>query len=147
MGGLAATIVLSQNLLSLTQDAHLIAADLSWTMSGSEATKGPFTVGLCHSDLTAAEIAEALDASPANDSDIIALERNRRPVRNTGVLQSPAVDGEGVTLKDGLLVRTKLGFGVSNDKEVSFFVRNQGAAASTVDTLLNVSGRIYAVWQ
>ncbi len=147
IGTLAQNVCLKGTVLDLLQDCYIIATDLSWTILGMDLLDGPVDVGLSHSDYTVTEVQEAVDASPTSDSDQIALERTRRKVRTAGTFKTPENTGAGVSLNDGKLMRTKVGFGVSNSFELDLWAINRGAPALTVDTTVMVSGKVYVIWQ
>ncbi len=125
----------------------MIAADLSWSIQGMDALDGPVDVGLAHSAYTVAQIVEAVDASPTSDSDLIAIEQGRRSVRTVGTFHSVGLSGKGQVLNDGKKMRTKLKFRVSNDEEISIWAINRGSPALTVDTTVQVAGKVYLTWQ
>ncbi len=147
IGSLVNGTVTVSALVDLTQDAFIIAADLTWTIFGLDLLDGPVDVGLCHSDYTVTEVKEGLDASPANDSDKIAIERSRRQIRVAGTFKTPENTGSGQVLNDGNKKRTKCGWYVSNSKEVNIFAQNIGTPALTVDTTISVAGVVYVTWQ
>ncbi len=119
-----------------------ISADLTWSMSLHTPGEGPIQVGLAQGDLTTTEIAESIQASPVSKSDIIAIERARRPVRRTGVFSGAAA---AESLNDGRKIRTKLRFTVDTGLEVSMWAMNKGTALTT-GTLISVQGMLYANW-
>ncbi len=147
LGALATNVAVKTLLWDITQDAYVIAADLTWTLFGMDLLDGPVDVGLAHGDLTNSEIVNALDASPKSDSDIIALELTRRPVRLAGTFAQPVNTGAGESLNDGKKMRTKCRFAITGSTDLVFFGVNRGAPALTVDTTLKVAGKVYINWQ
>ncbi len=147
LGTLVTNVGLKTVLWDITQDAYVIAADLTWTLFGMDLLDGPVDVGLAHGDLTNSEIVNALDASPKSDSDIIALELTRRPVRLVGTFPQPENTGAGKTLNDGKKIRTKCRFAITGATDLVFFGVNRGVQPLTVDTTLAVAGKVYINWQ
>ncbi len=123
--------------------AYLISADLQWSLDDNTAGEGPIAVGLTSSDLTVTEMAEKLDARPTSKSDIIAMERSRRPVRNSGAF---AVSEVGETLNDGKAIRTPLKFVLAEGKELQIFARNKSGATLTTGAVVRVTGTLYMKW-
>ncbi len=137
-------LVVKTNISTLVQECYAISADLNWAIRGHTAGEGPITVGLSNSQLTVAEIAEALDASPTSEADIVAREQARRPVRAVGVF--PGLLSEE-TLKDGLMIRTPLRMSLAGDLEIAAWARNQSGATLTTGTVVEVNGKIYLKWR
>ena len=141
---LGSDVVISNNLSSLAQDAYAISADLSWSIRGHTAGEGPITVGLHNSDLSVTEVAEGLDASPTSESDIVARERARRPIRTTGVFAGLLTEEH---LNDGKPIRTPLRFNLAGSLEVAAYARNQSGGALTTGTVVEINGQIYLNWR
>ena len=136
------TVSLSE-LLNIEDDVRLISADLTWSLHELTPGEGPILVGLTLSSLTAAQVLEAIDASPTNRGDRIALERTSRPVRDVGSF--PGVAASEV-LADGRPIRTKLRFKMSENQNLEQFAVNRSGAALTTGALLEVSGKVFAEW-
>ncbi len=141
---LADTVVLSTAITALSQDAWVHSADLTWGLRGLTAGQGPIRVGLGSGTLTVGQIAEALDASPASESDIIAREQAGRPVRAAGMFNGLNTEE---TLFDGRMKRTKLKFAVANSSEVDMWVRNESGAPLTTGAVVEVNGTLYLNWR
>ncbi len=146
LGALASSDVVIANLTALSQDAYVISADLTWSTQGVSINDGPIQCGLAHSDYTVTEIQEAIDASPANDSDMIQIERTRRKVRTVGIFERDGT-ATGKSLNDGKKMRSKMGWHVSNNKEISIWAQNRDAATLTTGGQVQVTGTLYLVWQ
>ncbi len=138
--------VLIQNALggNFGEDFFFISADILWSILGLTATEGPIAVGITHGDLTVGEVAEALDAELLTPDNIIQNERNRRPVRRSGVF-----DGlnSNQSLNDGKMIRTKGKFSVGNDHFLGLWVRNLSGGTLTTGAKLQAQGTIYGRWQ
>ncbi len=136
--------VLTQSILgALGEEMFFISADLTWTLAEATAGEGPIKVGVAHGDLTAAEINEALDASPLDRDDIIANERRRRPVRTVGMFRSTTATE---VLNDGRKIRTTIKMKVGIGHDLNFWARNQSGATLTAGTQIQVDGVLYARW-
>ncbi len=144
LGALAQDIVASANITGFGNTKfRVVAADLSWTLNAATATEGPVMVGIANADLSDTEIQEALDASPVSASDIIALERMRRPVRIAGTF---SLAGADETLNDGKAIRTKLHTVLEAGIELDVWARNKGQATLTTGGLVTVLGKLYGYW-
>ncbi len=141
---LADTVVVSQVLTALSQDFFAIAADCRWAIRGLTAGEGPLNVGYHNSDLSVTEITESLDASPTSESDIIARERTRRPVRSAGTFSGATTEE---VLNNGKPIRTKLRFNLANSLEVSAFIRNESGAPLSTGAVVEMQGKIYGHWR
>ncbi len=140
--GNGGTILLG--LMAITGQFKVVAADLLWAIDNLTAGEGPIQAGLSNGDLSTTEVQESLDSSPTSESDIIARERARRPVRSIGVF--PGNDTHEV-LNDGRMMRTKFFTQLAEGDSLMAFVRNQSGAALTTGAVLRVQGRVYGYWQ
>ncbi len=121
----------------------IISADLSWSIDDATPLEGPLHVGLNSSDLSVTEIIEKLDAQPTSQSDRIAIERSRRPVRNTG---SFAVQTANETLNDGKPIRTPCKWIADTGLEAQIWVRNKSGATLTTGSVVRVTGTLFCRW-
>ncbi len=144
LGALTDGTVISGVLLDLDQDAYLISADLAWSVHNMTAGEGALRVGLTSSVLTVAQMAEALDASPGSQDDRIALERTRRPVRDSG--QFPILTSEEV-LNNGNLFRTKAKMVITTGRNLLAWARNISGASLTTGGIVEVTGKVYGNWK
>ena len=141
---LADNIALDGALLDLNDDLVVISADLSWAIRGGTAGEGPIEVGLSSSAYSVTQITEAIDASPSNRADEVALERTRRRVRSVG--QFPVTAGEEV-LFDGAFKRArKLYWKFASDVDLNIWAVNRSGATLTTGMIVHVTGRVYARW-
>lgn len=123
--------------------AYCISADVTWSVDGVTSGEGPLRVGLANGNLTATEINEKLDARPTSQTDIIAMERSRRPVRPVGKFPGQTADE---ALKDGTPIRTKLGFFIDEGVELVAYARNDSASTLTTGAVVHASGTLYMKW-
>ncbi len=145
LGALAAAATVAGSLTNFGETkVRCISADLLWTLNDGSAGQGPIEVGLHSSDLSVTEINECLDARPSSQSDIIPIERSRRPVRRVGKLINDSTGGD--KLKDGNVVRTRIPFILSEGKELQVWARNEDTAVLTTGGIVHVSGTLYMVW-
>ncbi len=140
-------VVIKVDLLSsvLGEDLFVISIDHLTTIRNGTLTEYPLIFGFCHSDLTVAEIAEALDAEVTDPDDLIARERAKRPVRKAGTFAFGTAGDQGVG--DGLVLRQKMKISVGDGHNVSLWLRNMSGAALTTGTELGQMGTIYGRWQ
>ncbi len=120
-----------------------VAVDLYWALQGATPTEGPLEVGIANGDLSVTEIGEMLDANPTSQSDIVALEQIKRPVRRSG--QFP-VQAANEVIADGRKVRTKLHTILDTGIELVFWVRNNSGGALTTGAVVECTGTIYGYW-
>ncbi len=120
-----------------------VATDLIWTANGQTVNEAPILFGVANSNLSTAEIAEMLDAVPNSQTDIIALERVRRPVRQIGVFHGQSVN---TIINDGKVVRTKFHTVLDEGTEVTAWARNESGATLTTGMTIHCFGRVYGYW-
>ncbi len=123
--------------------AYCISADVTWSIDGLTEDEGPLRVGLFNGNLSNTEVSEKLDARPTSQSDIIAMERSRRPVRPAGKF---AGNETNEVLNEGKSIRTKLGFIIDEGVELEAYVRNDGSGALTTGAIAHASGTLYMKW-
>ncbi len=137
-------VALTATLLDLNDDLKVIGTDLTWATRDFTAGEGPIQVGVSNNQYSAAEIVEALDASPAHRADEIALERSARKVRNVGVFMISNADE---SLADGRVVRTrKLYWPLAGSANMVIWGVNRSGAALTTGGVIEVQGKVYAKW-
>ncbi len=142
---LADATVIKTVLTQLSQDFFALSADLSVKFRGATPAEGPLTFGVANDDLSVAEIGEALDAVVTSESDIIARERARRPVRRLGFVND--MDELGADWNNGNPKRIKLKFNLANGIEIAGWIRNQSGATLTTGAIIEWQGTIYGYWR
>ncbi len=140
---LANGIVVDADLLDLADDVNLISADLQASILGLTAGEGPIEVGVNSDALTVTQVLEAITASPTSRGDRIALERTSRPVRSLGTFSGV---GTEEVLNNGLPIRIKLKFALSQNQVLRLFALNLSGATLTTGAVVRLSGKIYATW-
>ncbi len=132
--------------LVLAQDFHHVSSDIVATLRGMTANEGPVDYGIAQAELTVAQIAEALDASPTSENDVTAIERTRRRVRMMGTFErSP---DEDQTTNNGRFKRQKLFLRIPAGQEMpAMWVRNRSGAALTTGGLAEFQQKNYGHWK
>jgi len=144
LGALANDVVIAGDLLDLNDDLKVISTDLTWGMRDHTPGEGSIGVGLNIDSYTVGEIAEALDASPTDRADAIALERSSRKVRTVGKFAGILAEE---TLNDGKPIRSrKLYWSLANDRDLQLHAVNRSGATLTTGTVITVEGNVYATW-
>ena len=144
LAALAANVAVKTALLNLNDDLKVISTDLTWAIQTLTPGEGPIDMGLASDAYTVTQITEAMDASPSNRADEVALERTRRRVRLAGTLSGQLADS---VLNDGNKVRSrKLYWNFAADVDLAVWAINRSGTTLTTGAFLEVSGEIYAVW-
>jgi len=108
-----------------------------------KAEAGPFILGWAHSDYTDAEVEEWVEqANSWNVGDKIAAEQSRRLIRQIGSFETlPIGVTQTVSLNDGRMKTTKIGFMIESTQTLRFWVYNAGTATlDTTDPEVRVQG-------
>ncbi len=145
LGTLAQNAVLTVDLTALgVTEFQTVSMDLTWSIEGMASVDEPVQVGVANGDLSGTEITEKLDANPISSSDVIARERQRRPVRAVG--QIGQVGGTGArVMNDGKPIRTRFRTRLATGIELEAWVRNLAAALVTGSTV-HINGSLYGYW-
>ncbi len=115
----------------------------SWADIGAAIDDG-FEFGLAHSDYSAAEIEECIEASAAIDQgDKIAQERANRLVRSIGIMPASGVTASGRVFNDGRIVHTKLNWLIGIGDSVVAWIRNGSGVIYTTGSSLLVQGDLW----
>ncbi len=142
---LAESALIQTVLTSLAQDFFAVSADVLVSFRGGTLNEGPVQFGMNNGDLTVAEVVECLDAAVTSESDIIARERLKRPVRRIGRIVNL---GQASQLwNDGNAKRVQLRFNLANSIEIEGWVRNQSGATLTTGAIVEWQGTIYGYWR
>ncbi len=145
LGTLADETVLSNSISQVFgEDLYVISVDITLGLRGHTASETPIMFGLAHSDLTDAEILEALNAEVTDPDDIIAKERAKRPVRKIGGFYGTIAEP---VFNDGKKYRQKMAFTVGDGHDISLWAKNQSGAALTTGTIIEYDGVIYGRWK
>ncbi len=129
---------------TLVQDFDIISTDLVCSISGLTVGEGPVDVGLAAGIYTAAEVGEALDASPTSQYGT-EMERSKRQVRAYGSFSGEVAEE---TLNDGEAIRRKMFLrGISGQPLANGFARNRSGAALTTGATLRLQGTHWGRWK
>ncbi len=124
----------------LTEERRVLSVEASWALTGLAATDGPLVVGIAHSDYSAAEIEESLEAAGSwDEGDKVAQEQAKRLVRQVGILTE-----EETALNDGQPVKTRLNWRIATGDTLQFWLWNRGIQLTT-GALVKVSGHLHTV--
>ncbi len=144
LGTLGDDVVISGNIITMGEDFFALSVDALITIKNMTVGEGPIHVGFAHSDLSNTEIGEALSANLSDPDDIIAKERNRRPVRRAGIF--PVMQATE-RLDDGRMLRTRLKFSIGDAHALALWARNESGAALTTGSSMDCTGVIFGRWQ
>ncbi len=127
-GTVAADDVTTQVLTEVfTEERRVLSIESTYALKGLAAGDGPLEYGVAHSDYSAAEIEEALEAVGAwDEGDKVAQEQAKRLVRRIGVFTE-----EETALNDGRPVKTRLNWRIATGDTLSFWIRNRGIQLTT----------------
>ncbi len=147
IGALAALDVVKATLTApVTEAIRIVSLDLAYTWSGKAAIDDAAEFGVAHSDYTAQQIEECLEATGSIDlGDKSAQERSNRLVRSIGIITGPAVSGAsgGARFNDGMRVKTRLNWLLSTGDTIDIWIRNGSGNVYTTGGTLVSSGNIW----
>ncbi len=144
LGTLADETAALVNLISIADDFWCQSIDGAWSIVNHTVGEGPLLVGYASGDLSAAEVGEAINATPTARSDIINRERARRPVRRVGVF--PGIQADDV-LNDGKVLRTTLKMYLAEGVDLNMFVFNASGSALATGAFCQVYGTLFGEWK
>lgn len=123
------------------EDFRILRMDFFVSARLVEANEEPMLIGLADNELTAAEIEEAIEASPVDRNDHLAMERSHRPVWLLGLLRR---EGASTTLYlEGSWDKR---WTFSDTEGWTFFGYNMGANAYDANVVVDVVAKYYGVW-
>ncbi len=124
----------------MTETRRVLSLEATYALQGLTAGDGPLEYGVAHSDYTAAEIEEALEADASwDEGDKVAQEQAKRLVRQLGVFSE-----EETALNEGRLIKTRLNWLLATGDTLQFWIRNRGINASTGAEILG-QGHLHTV--
>ncbi len=148
LGALAALDVVSGAITDASTDPYrLISANLRYTLVnlGAVIDDGQ-EFGLAHSDYTAAEIEECLEATASIDlGDKIAQEQANRLVRSIGIMTGGNAAAGNMDFNDGRPVKTRLNWKMSTGDTLNIWVRNSSGVVYTTGATVSTLGEIWIV--
>ncbi len=146
-GALATLDVVSSPITDVSPDPYrLLSANLGWSWGDIQAVADDgLEFGLAHSDYTAAEVEECLEAQAAIDpGDKVAREQANRWVRSIGRISSAGVlvGGAAQAWNNGLPKFIRLNWYMSIGDTLNVWIRNSSGTVWTTGSGLFVNGQI-----
>lgn len=143
LGALATLVVISGAVTDTSANAYrLVSVKASYSISEKTDIDDGAAFGLAHSDYTAAEIEECLEASGAIDQgDKVAQERANRLVREIGTMVSR--DGTSASFNSGEPVKTRLNWMIGIGDTLTLWVRNSTGVVWTTGSAVLMNGEIW----
>ncbi len=147
-GALASEDVAVAAITNASVDPYrLMSIDVAWAWQeiGGSADDG-MSFGVAHSDYTAAEVEECLEAIGAIDrGNKVAQEQSNRLVREIGTIQSTisGTVGTTVNMNEGLPVKTKLNWYMSIGDQLNVYMRNSSGTVWTTGSSISADGVIW----
>ncbi len=140
-GALAASDAISTAFTATVDRPYWLASiDTMVGAQGFAGGDGPVIVGIAHSDYSAAEIEEWIEATASWSSiDKVEQEQARRKCRIIGQVNDPASQ----QFNDGKITRTKCGWILEAGSTLSLFIYNDGVAVLTAGGVVDLTGRAY----
>ncbi len=126
------------------EDIFVMSADVLAMVRDLTGGETPLEFGVTHSDLSVAEVDEALTAEVTDPDDIIAKERARRPVRRIGLFNGVSTQQQ---FNDGNPKRVKIKFSIGNGFNLDFWIKNRSGAILTTGAIVEFSGTLFGRWQ
>lgn len=146
VGALAAFDVTKGAVTSPAADTYrLVSIKAAYNLNdlGAEADDGQ-EIGLAHSDYTAAEIEECLEAAESIDlGNKVEQERANRLVRSLGFLSGRAIADQSISLNDGQPVKTKLNWKMAIGDTLDLWIRNGSDTVYTTGATVGVIGQMW----
>ncbi len=147
VGALATEDVITTAIVNAIADKlRLISFDATYTwVDIAAATDGGLEFGLAHSDYSAAEIEECLEAVGSIDlGDKVAQEQANRLVRVIGSFSSvSAATGQEAQFNDGRRVKTKLNWLLSAGDTLNLWMRNGSGVVYTTGSSIAAIGDLW----
>lgn len=120
---------------------RIITLSAAWSWADlSEATMDSLEFGVCHSDYSAAEVEESLEAAGSFDlGDKVAQEQANRLVRSIGMISNEGAAQGGGRFNEGRQTKTKLNWLLSAGDSLNVWVRNgSGVVYATGSTIVTI---------
>ncbi len=147
VGALAADDVTSVAITAAVADKlRIMSLDATYSWSDiQQITDDGLTFGVAHSDYSAAEVEECLEANGSIDlGDKIAQEQANRLVRTIGTFSGLATAaGGGITFNDGKPVKTRLNWLLSEGDTLNMWFRNGSSLVYVTGSSVLVDGSLW----
>ncbi len=128
-----------------TDPFRVISTDLNYSVVnlGAAIDDGQ-EFGMAHSDYTAAEVEECLEAQTAiNPGNKVGQEQANRLVRSVGTVAGQGLAGASLGFNDGKPVKTKLNWHMAIGDALNVWIRNGSQVVYTTGSALRVQGTIW----
>ncbi len=117
-----------------TGTLRVVSIVVTWSASFAAVADGGMQFGVAHSDYTAAQVEECLEANGSMDPGAKILnEQANRLVRAIGTMHSSEVIQGEVTFNDGRPMKTRLNWLLSPGDRINVWIRNGSQNIWTVD--------------
>ncbi len=138
-GALAALDVVQSDFpQNLDESFKVVYVKLFWTTSNMTPGEGPIMCGIAHSDYTATEVEECLEASTSWDrGNRIGNEHAARMVRRAVAFPLTSADE---TTNDGKAIYQKLYWPIATGETLALWIRNTGPNTLTSGGDIRVDG-------
>lgn len=148
IGALAASDVVSSTLTATSANVYrVLSVKLSYSIVELGATiDGAFQFGIAHSDYTAAEIEECIEATGSIDiGDKVAQEQANRLVREIGTIGTGDATAAlvDVVYNEGRPVKTKLNWLIGIGDTLVMYIRNGSGDVYTTGASLKAKGEMW----
>ncbi len=146
IGALASLdVIVAAAVAASTNPYRLMSIDASYSVADVGAfADDSYEFGLSHSNYTAAEVEECLEATTAIDiGDKVAQERANRLVRPIGIITSAVGTAGGATFNNGMPVKTKLNWHIGIGNTLNVWIRNGSGNVYTTGATLVIAGNIW----
>ncbi len=122
----------------LTQDRRISSVELLWAARGFTPGEGPIDAGVAHSDYSAAEIEECLEATGSwSDTDKVAAEQANRLVRRIVTFANEVAEQ---VANDGKPIKTKLNWRIPDGSTLQVWARNRSGATIATGGVIALDG-------
>ena len=139
------TVLVQDSQIALQQDYQHISADYEVSLRGHTAGEGPITIGVSSTELTVAEIKEAIVAAPQSQTDFPAVEHAKRPVRIVGSFPGLSTDE---VLNDGRAFRVRFHQQIPAGKNLpNLFAFNRSGGPLTTGAIILATAKHYGLWK
>ncbi len=124
---------------------RVVSMEMTWGWSDiAAAIDDGLEFGVAHSDYTAAEIEEALEANSSMDmGDKIRQEQANRLIRSIGVITGSSIVGGGIQFNDGKPIKTRLNWLLNIGDTLDVWVRNSSGVVYSDGSSLTSLGKLW----
>ncbi len=132
---------------SVVERTFISSMKAAWSLTNvtASSTAGPLLVGIAHGDYTSAEIEEWIENTGSwSEADQVGQEMSRRKIRRVGIFRDQLINEQGImTLQEGRLITTKLGWILTTGQSLQSWAYNLGTGAyATTDPSVDIQGHV-----